>query len=238
MPRKLFYATDRLDVYDPRSRRSRGSTAWVHSTGSGTLRDSDGERIAGDGVRRESSPHPVVSGTALGRPSNVFEAVMVCAPGQEPQEDSEALQASMARVDAMLALLAPRERQVLTLCVLEGRSLREAAEVLGLGKSQVDRDLRKAKTTLAELLGGELPTAEAQAALVELAPDDPPELGDYVEPAAHKAELPDVGVDDWQRYEAAQGKVLSGTALKLDFAFVSAFEKEYGLASSFSPAWK
>ena len=238
MPRTRFYATDRLDSYDPRSRRSRGSTAWTHATGTARLHGSDGERIPGDGVRRESSPHPVVSGTALARPTNVYEATMRTAPFEEPDEDTESLAASMARVDAMLALLAPRERQVLTLCVLEGLSLREAATALGLGKSQVDRDLRKAKATLAELLGGELPTAETQAALVELAPDDPPELGDYVEPAAHKAELPEVGADDWRRYHEAQASVRAGSAASVDFDYMVAFEKRNGLASSFSPAWR
>jgi hypothetical protein len=202
------------------------------------MHDSDGERIPGDGVKRESAYHPVVAGTALGRPENVFEAVMICAPGEEPQDDSEALQASMDRVDGMLALLPVRERQVMTLCVLEGRTIREAATTLGIGKSQVDRDLRRAKATLAELLGGELPSAGTQAALEELAPNEAPELGDYLEPAVQKAELPEVSSEDWRRYQRSQARVQNGTAAKLDFAFVIGFEKRNGLASSFSPAWR
>lgn len=163
---------------------------------------------------------------------------MQCPPGREPELDADAVQASMDRVDAMLALLPVKERHAVSLVVLEGRSLREAAPVMGLSKSQVDRLLKRGLSTLAELLGGDLPSGLVSEALAGLAPNEAPELGGYLEPAPQKADLPEVTAEDWGRYEAVSGLMRTGEASKTDLAFVVSFEKRVGLGSSFSPAWK
>lgn len=230
--------TERLDGYDPRSRRTRRGS-WAHSPETArTVYGSDGERMSGDAVNRESLAHPVVVGTAAGRPSNPYEALMECPPGVEPELDSVTAQEGMERVDALLALLPPRERQVLVLCVLEGLSVREAAEAVGLSKSQVQRFVQRAKDSLAELLGGDVPTGATVDALASLAPAQPPELGEYRQPAEKDEELPQVGDDEWRRYEAAEARMRRGEASKAELAFVVRFEKRNGLPSSFSPAWK
>lgn len=230
----------RLDLYDGRSRRSSRPTAWKHNrqAGRAVLHDAKGERVQGDGVHREGPAHPVVVGTPAGRPENEYAALMQARPGEDPLLDSEAVQASSARVDALLAMLPLRQRQVATLIVLEGLSVREAAERLApLSKSQIARDWAKARAQLADLLGGELPSGQVQDALEALAPEHAPELGDYQEAGEDKQRAPDVSGEEWQRYGDVQARMRRNEADKADRAFVSSFEKRNGLPSSFSPGW-
>lgn len=240
MPRKLFYAVEssNLDAYNPKSTHTSRSTAWAHSSGSRLLTDADGDRLAGDGVRRERHAHPVVAGTALGRPENEYEALMQAQPHEEALQDSEALDASQARVDALLEMLPERHRSVLTLCVLEGLSVREAAEHLSVSRSQVHRDLEKAKAALAELLGGELPTAQTQDDLVEMAPERPPELGEYLQPADHKEDDPEVTAEQWRRYQTAIAAMNQGKATPAELEAIKRFERSVSMPSSFSPGWR
>lgn len=241
MPRTTFtrLPAERFE-YAPRSRKTTGR-AWAHSTPERPC-GPDGERVGGDGVNRESRSHPVVVGTPAGRPENEYEALMQAAPFEEPLDSSSELDESMARVDAMLALLPDRERLAMTLVILERRTLREAATVMGVSKSQVDRYLKRGLGTLADLLGGELPSDDVQAALVNLAPDDPPELGGYLggdrSAPLEPAEAPVVMADEWAQYEQAQARLRAGTAVGVDLDLMTSFEKRVGLGSSFSPAWK
>ncbi len=244
VPRRLYHRVDpaRFDLFDGRSRRSPRPTAWKHNGGGGrtALHDANGERLQGDGIRREGARHPVVGGgTPLGRPENEIEALMQTAPFQDAEQSSAEADASAARVDALLALLPLRQRQIATLVVLEGLSVRDAAERLApLSKSQVARDWAKARDQLAELLGGELPNGQVQESLESLAPEHAPELGDYQEPAEDKQPVPDVAAEEWERYSAAQARMRRNVADKVDRAFVARFEKRNGLASSFSPGWR
>lgn len=247
MPRKQFYRVSpaALDAYDPKSRRAKSSTAWSHSERRGRLYDAEGERVS-DGVRRQGTAHPVVSGTALGRPTTEFEALMTCPPGQEPDLDSEGLGASQARVDTLFALMPLRQRQVATMIVFEGLSLRAAGERLALRKSQISRDWEAAKASMASLLGEPIGgmvgvarfPAEIVAALEEMAPQDASELGDYREPAPRKDERPDVAPKEWRRYEVVSEALRRGMATPADMNWMTGFERRNGLPSSFSPGWR
>lgn len=272
MPRKLYYATDptNLNYGDGRSRRTTRPTSWAHNRGSGlkTLTDADGNGIyGGDGVHRESLVQTVVSGTPLGRPENEYESVMMAPPGQEAELDGEAVQASSNRVDAILSLLPPNQAAVVSLIAVGGLSVREAADHLTVGKSQVDRLYKKGLATLAGLLGQPLEgmpgmtkfPEETVTALDEMVPDgqrcaahkaEPtprpdctscdlgvPELGEYLDPEPPDSDNADVSDEEWVEYQEALAAARKGRASKGQLQTVKATEKRLGLPSSFSPAW-
>lgn len=155
----------------------------------------------------------------------------------EPVTDSESLDGSQARVDALLSLLPTDQRAAVTLIVFGGMSVRKAAEHLGVGKSQVDRNYQAAKRTLAELFGepaegfsgtNRFPE-ETVDALDEMTSDLPPELGQYIETGPAQsgkwvlssgsssfgvAERPSDG--DWNEYRQALIAVRRGSLVATD----------------------
>ncbi len=183
MPRATYHRLEPSSFdYDARSTKRHMPTAWKHNLSAGRsshLVNANGDYVQGDGTDRHSLQHPVLVGTPAGRPENEYEALMQCAPGQEPLEDSEGLDSSQGRVDALLALLPLRQRQVAALIVGERLSVREAADHLDISKSQVDRDWASARKELAALLGYERPDERVTDALEEMVPDDAPDLGEY-----------------------------------------------------------
>lgn len=246
--RKLFYAVDpmNLNLGNGVTRKTR-PTAWAHNGKTHTTYpDQNGQTSSGgDGIHRESETSTVLVGGPVGRPSDPYEALMVTRPHEEPVTDSESLDASQGRVDALLALLPPKQRAVVTMIALEGLSVRDAAEHLNIGKSQVDRDYQAAKRAMADLLGQPVLDVPGMAkfeeatveALDEMASSEPPELGEYLTPAPVKADNPRVSDAEWQEYQSALAAVRKRRADDADYKTVRRVEKRLGLPSTFSPAW-
>jgi hypothetical protein len=172
---------------------------------------------------------------------------MVTKAHEEPQVDSESLDRSQGRVDALMALLPEDQRAAVTLIVFGGMSVREAAEHLSVGKSQVDRNYQKAKRSLADLLGEPVEgfsgitrfAEETVEALDEMTSSESPELGEWIDPDHHIEDNPRVSDGDWNEYRQALAAVKKGSlvATDADYRTVRRVERQLGLPSTFSPAW-
>ena len=159
------------------------ATAWKHNVRSRTAGQGS------DGINRQApGTQQVVVGGRAGRPSDPYEALMQTKPHDSPVTDSESLDVSQGRVDALLGMLPPNQRAVLTMIVFEGLSVRDTAEHLTIKKSQVDRDYQAGLRALAALLGQPRVDLSGMTKFQEqtvpglygMAPDQPPELGEYL----------------------------------------------------------
>jgi RNA polymerase sigma-70 factor (family 1) len=59
---------------------------------------------------------------------------------------------SKAIIDQAIAILPPQQRQVFTLCKIEGKSYQEAAELLGISTSTISNHIVQATKTIKQLL--------------------------------------------------------------------------------------
>ena len=63
-------------------------------------------------------------------PDNQFEALMVCAPGEDPKFNQDEAEEVGTMIDTMLSILSPKERSVIELVVIGQQSLSEAGMLL------------------------------------------------------------------------------------------------------------
>lgn len=63
-------------------------------------------------------------------PDNEFEALMVCAPGEDPKLDQDQAEGIGGMIESMLEILSPKERSVIELVVIGQQSLSEAGLLL------------------------------------------------------------------------------------------------------------
>lgn len=86
------------------------------------------------------------------RPATALEALMRCAPGQEPEESSEELQPFREAVADCLTTLEPQHRFVIEAVDSERLSQRQLAKRMGMSSSNANRLVAQARETVAKLL--------------------------------------------------------------------------------------
>lgn len=72
-------------------------------------------------------------------PATVVQAVMEAAPGDEPRTSIEELVPLRELLVSVLETLSPRDQRIVDLFVVQGLSIRKAADELGMAKSHVHR---------------------------------------------------------------------------------------------------
>lgn len=113
--------------------------------------------------------HPI-GGTR--QPGTAIEALLRCAPGDEPERSIEESLVLRETVAIAVEGLPPRERWVLDALVVEGKSLRDVAADIGYSKSQVANIRDAALTLLRDTLSNNLIVRRYLRGNTESASDD------------------------------------------------------------------